>query len=121
MPRGGPVLILRGAAVAACFGLAVLASSLHGVPQQLPGVALDWRLLFHVERASALLATSGAILLVAWRGTRGEFPVKFGQLEYAVKDAAAFAAEVDESHEKRLQTLELLSGLRDEVDPDLTT
>jgi hypothetical protein len=47
--------------------------------------------------------------------------VKFGQLEYAVKDAAAFAAEVDESHEKRLQTLELLSGLRDEVDPDLTT
>jgi hypothetical protein len=104
--------------VVAIFGVAALASDAHGVPQALPGAALDWRLLFHFERAAVLLATIGAVVLVLWRATRGEFPIKFGQLEYAVRDTAARAAEVDESHERRLQTLEVLSGLRDAVQND---
>ena len=108
----------RVLAVVAAFGVAVVASNAHGVPSSLPGAALDWRLLFHVERASILLATTGAVLLVGWRATRGEFPIKFGQLEYAVKDTADRAAAVDESHERRLQTLEALNGLRESVDDD---
>jgi hypothetical protein len=93
----------------------------HGVPQdrngadKLPAAALGWTLLFHVERATALLAATGVVLLVGWRATHGEFPVKFGQVEYAQKTAAA-AADATSAQERRLRVLEVLAGIRDPAD-----
>jgi hypothetical protein len=39
-------------------------SDAYGAPAALPGAALGWPLLFHFERASALLATIGLVLLI---------------------------------------------------------
>ena len=108
-------MVLRAAAVLLVFGVAVYASHTHGVPTKLPGAALSWNLLFHIERAAALLGAIGAVLLVGWRATHGDFPVRFGQLEYAQKAAGA-AAEVAEAHERRIRVLEVLNGIRDPAD-----
>jgi hypothetical protein len=96
---------------AAVLGLAVWASDRHGVPKNLPAAALGWRLLFHVERAVVLLTAVGAVLLVGWRALHGEFPVKFGQLEYAAKEAAAKAETASDAQERRIQILEVLTGI----------
>jgi hypothetical protein len=76
------------------------------VPARLPGAALGWPLLFHLERASVLLATGGMVLLVGWRALHGEFPIKVGNMEYAVREAASRADEVSVSHARRLELLE---------------
>jgi hypothetical protein len=79
-------LVLAGLVLAAV----TYASYKRGVPASgLPGAALGWRFLFHLERASVVLATAGIVLLVVWRALHGEFPIKFGNVEYAAKDAAA--------------------------------
>jgi hypothetical protein len=108
----------RGAAVLGVFGLAILASALAGTPDELPDVALEWCPLFHILRASALLGAVGVVLLIGWRATKGEFPIKFGNIEYA-KEAAAEAQKVSTAQERRLQYLEVLAGLRDPEDLDL--
>src|SRR4051794_24314491 len=83
------------AAACVVFGLVVYASDKVGVPhdahrrENLPDISLDWRLLFHVQRATALLAVVGTVGLIAWRGARGEWPIKFGNVEYAPKKAVA--------------------------------
>jgi hypothetical protein len=82
-------------------------------PGHLPGAALDWRLLFHVERAAAALAILGGVWLVVWRGLHGEFPIKFGNLEYAAKEAAANSEEATEAQELRLQLVEAILGIAD--------
>jgi hypothetical protein len=84
-----------------------------GAPGHLPGAALDWRLLFHVERAAAALAILGGVWLVVWRGLHGEFPIKFGNLEYAAKEAAANSEEATEAQELRLQLVEAILGIAD--------
>jgi hypothetical protein len=71
--------------VVAVFGAFVYVSEQAGVPTKLPGAALGWSLLFHLERAAAVLATTGVVFLVGWRAMHGEFPIKFGQVEYAQK------------------------------------
>ena len=92
------------------------ASKMAGhVPAHLPGAALNWTLLFHVERAAAVLAVIGTVWLVIWRGLHGEFPFKFGNLEYAQKAANA-SAEATASQERRLRALEVLNGIRDPSD-----
>jgi hypothetical protein len=96
----------RVMSVAAVFALVIYVSHNHGLPTQLPGAALGWPLLFHMERAAALLGTLGIVLLVGWRALRAEFPIKFGNVEYAVKEAAARADEASEAHERRIQFLE---------------
>jgi hypothetical protein len=112
LPSGEQVkTAVRIIAVAVVFLVAILSSHLHGVPKELPGAALDWRLLFHVERATALLAGVGAVLLVGWRATHGDFPIKFGQLEYAPKEAVTRAEEVAEAQERRLQLVEAVLGI----------
>ncbi|MGH2985643.1 MAG: hypothetical protein ACRDLO_03010, partial [Solirubrobacterales bacterium] len=73
----------------------------------------DWTLLFHIERAAALLGAIGIVLLIGWRAVNGQFPLKFGQVEYAAEEAAAQAEAVAASQEQRLRTLEVLAGLRD--------
>lgn len=107
---------LKAVAGIALLTIGALVSQRAGnVPAHLPGAALNWVLLFHVERAAAVLAIAGTIWLVVWRGLHGEFPIKFGNLEYAQKAASA-SAEATASQEQRLKTLEVLSGIRNPAD-----
>jgi hypothetical protein len=107
--------VLRAIAVLAIFCGTLYGSHRYGVPSKLPGAALNWRLLFHVERAAALLGAIGVVLLIGWRATKGEFPIKFGQVEYA-QQAAEAAGEVSAAQEERLRVLEVLSGIRGPAD-----
>ncbi|HEY5815380.1 MAG TPA: hypothetical protein VIS95_03465 [Solirubrobacterales bacterium] len=86
------------------------------VPELLPGVALGWEALFHVERAGAMLGAIGLVLLIAWRTLSGEFPIRFGNVEYATRDVPGEAEATSDSHEYRLRLLEVLAELRD---PDI--
>jgi hypothetical protein len=106
---------LRVLVVLVVFGAFVYVSEDAGVPARLPGAALGWNLLFHLERAAAVLATAGVVFLVGWRALHGEFPIKFGQVEYAQKQAEA-AAGVTEAQERRLRVVEVLTGIRDPAD-----
>ncbi len=109
--RGMLAKAFRAATVVAVFGLVIYASHSHGVPDKLPAAALDWRLLFHAERAAAVLASFGVVLLVGWRAMHGEFPMKFGNVEYAVKEAAADAEAATNAQERRIQLLEAYLGI----------
>lgn len=109
----------------AVFAAVVRASSRVGVPhdatahEDLPDIALGWRLLFHVLRASALLGAVGVVGVIAWRGSHGEWPVKVGQVEYAPKDTAAMTTVEFESHSRRMDMIELeLKRLRARLDED---
>ena len=77
--------------------------------------SLGWTFLFHVERAAGLMAAVGIVLLIGWRAMHGEFPIKFGNIEYE-KRAADATAGTAASQESRLRILEALSGLRDPSD-----
>lgn len=103
----------KGTLVAIVFAVAVYASMRAAVPDPLPGVALGWTALFHVERAGAMLGAIGVVALIAWRALSGDFPIKFGNVEYAAKEAAAEAEEISESQERRIRALEVLVGARD--------
>ena len=103
----------KGAIVVAVFGAALYCSTRAAIPEPLPGVAMGWTALFHVERAGALLGAIGIVALISWRALSGEFPVKFGNVEYAAKEAAAEAEEISESQERRIRVLEVLMSVRD--------
>ena len=111
--NSGRMKWLRVVAAVAVLALATLASSLHGVPQTLPGAALGWRLLFHVERAAGILGLAGTIWLISWRGLRGEFPIRFGQIEYSAKETAQDAETVTKGLETRVRWLEAIVGIGD--------
>lgn len=96
----------RAAIVVAMFAGVVYASYQQSVPKKLPGAAFDWVFLFHVERAAALLATVGVVLLVGVRAMRGEFPIKFGQVEYPAKEVGEKARAATAAQEERIQLLE---------------
>jgi hypothetical protein len=78
---------------------------------------MGWTLLFHVERTSVLLAGVGAMILIGWRASHGDFPVRFGQVEYAVREAASDLEMRNQALEKRLRTLEALVGIRNWHEP----
>jgi hypothetical protein len=107
---------LRAIPVVLIFAAAIYASAQSGTPDELPGAALGWDVLFHVLRASALLGAAGVVLLVGWRAAHGDFPIKFGNVEYAVKEAADKAGRVSAAQERRLRYLEVLAGVRDPGD-----
>jgi predicted permease len=102
----------KGSLVALLFAAAIYLSTQAAVPDLLPGVALGWKALFHVERAGVMLGAIGFVLLVAWRALSGEFPIKFGNVEYATKDVTSEAEEASGSQEYRLRLLEVLAELR---------
>jgi hypothetical protein len=105
--KGGIVLIVLAGAL--------YASTRAAVPDPLPGVAMGWTALFHVERAGALLGAMGIVALIGWRALSGEFPIKFGNVEYAAKEAAAEAEEISVSQERRIRVMEVLMGIRDQA------
>jgi len=113
--------LVKGLPVLIVFAIAVGASVGAGVPSELPNVAMGWVLLFHLERAAALLGVVGVVLLVGWRAVQGEFPVKLGNVEYEAKRAAADAELAAEEQEHRIRILEVLAGLRppEALDTDL--
>lgn len=93
--KGSAGWIVVAVAGLVIFGFAIVASHRAGLPTKadgtaagLPGVALGWRLLFHVERASALVGAFGLVAVILWRAAHGELPLKVGQLEYAKKEQA---------------------------------
>jgi len=102
-----------GAGVVLLAAAAFASYQAGSVPRHLPGTALDWTLLFHIERAVVVLGIAGAVWLVVWRGLHGEFPVKFGHLEYAAREAAANSEEATEAQERRLQLIEAIIGVGD--------
>jgi hypothetical protein len=104
--------ILRTIVLLLVFALAIYASTKASMPEELPGVAMGWTELFHVERAGAMLGAIGIVLLIGWRALKGEFPIKFGNVEYAAKEAAAEAKEASELQERRIRTLEVVAGIR---------
>lgn len=97
----------RMGVLVALFGLVVWASYRHGAPVPLPDVALGWAFLLHLERAAAVLAVVGVVLLVGWRASRGDFPSRFGQIEYEAKGSAARADVAMTSLERRVELLEI--------------
>lgn len=101
----------RAAFVALVFGLVIYASDSAGVPEKLPGSAFGWTLLFHCLRAAAILGVLGVVLLIGYRAMKGEFPIKFGNVEYAVKEAAEKAETATEAQERRIQFLEAILGI----------
>jgi ABC-type phosphate transport system auxiliary subunit len=95
----------------ASFAALIAWSSAIGTPhshhvEALPAIALGSRLLFHVERAAAILALVGVVVLVGWRGAHGEWPIKFGNVEYAPKEAVKVTADALAKQDKRLRRLE---------------
>lgn len=113
--------LLKALPVVAVFAAAIGASVGAGAPYELPNVAMDWTLLFHLERAAALLGVVGVVLLIGWRAVLGECPVKLGNVEYEAKRAAADAERAAEEQEHRIRVLEVLADLRhpEELDADL--
>jgi hypothetical protein len=107
---------IRALTVLLVFVVIIGISDAAGVPEKLPGVALGWNALFHVERAAALLGGFGTVLLVGARAMKGEFPIRFGQVEYAQKEANRAATGVTEAQERRLKVLEVLNQIRDPSD-----
>jgi hypothetical protein len=105
--------ILKGAILLTVFAAALYTSTQAAVPDPLPGVAMGWTALFHVERAGALLGAIGIVCLIAWRALSGEFPIKFGNIEYENKATAAEAKNVSALQEQRIRLLEVLAGIRD--------
>lgn len=92
------------------LGLLVVAAALSaaaGTPNELPGVALEWPLLLHLERAMALVAALGLVALVGVRATMGRFPVRLGQVEYA---AGRVISEFDKAARSDGERLDALEG-----------
>jgi len=90
----------------ALLSATVALSASAGTPVELPGVALGWPLLLHLERAVVLVAGLGLVVLVGARATMGRFPVRLGQIEYAVGRAVAEFDERDDVEKERLAALE---------------
>lgn len=99
-----PLLVLAGA---------ITLSVRAGRPSHLPGAALDWSWLFYVERAAAGLGVVATVWLIGWRGLHGHFPIKFGNIEYDVKEAAAKSERATGAQERRLQMIEAILGVGD--------
>ena len=59
--------------VLALLAVAATLSAAAGTPSSLPGVALGWPLLLHLERAVALVAGLALVVLVGVRATMGHF------------------------------------------------
>lgn len=111
--RQGAPQLARAAAILLAFAGLIWASHRSGAPAPLPEIALGWALLFHMERAAAVLAVAGAVLLTGWRASRGELPVRLGQIEYEASETS-----FEKVHESRLRILEVAMGLRGKEDLD---
>lgn len=95
----------------ALLAVAAALSVTAGAPSELPGVALGWPLLLHLERAAALVASLGFVALVGVRATMGRFPVRLGQVEYATGRVMSEFDKAARSDGERLDALEATVAL----------
>jgi hypothetical protein len=110
MHRSPKVRFVIGATVIAG---AVFVSSRVAAPGSLPGIALGWPLLFHVERGAAIVAAIGLIALVLWRGANNEWPSSFGNLfGYDQKKVRGVTLKTFAKHQERISELEFSHGER---------
>jgi hypothetical protein len=87
------------------------ASVLYGTPTKLPGVALGFPMLLHLERAGAVLAVVSVVSIFAYMTSLGHLPSQFGNvIGYTVADRQheleQLSAEVDRRIKRRLVPLE---------------
>ena len=90
--------IVRLALVSAAAISALVLSVAAGTPsaEDLPSISLAWPVLFHVERAVAVVSLVAAAALVGWRASRGELPSRIGQLEWRIAENAKWADDLRE-------------------------
>ncbi len=93
----------RALLVVALLTLATVVSVVSGTPATLPGVSMGSDVLLHLQRGTLGLGLLGTALLVGWRATLGDYPLKFGPwLEYADKAATEQAkADTTEALDKQ--------------------
>jgi hypothetical protein len=85
---------VKGAVVTLGAIAAVAITSATGAPSTLPEIALSSAVLFHLERAAALLTVYVFVLVILSRASRGELPSEMsGQ---GIKYSAEQAKEVTE-------------------------
>jgi hypothetical protein len=89
------------------------------MPARLPGLALDLPLLLDLERATAILAAVGSVLIFAVFTSRGYLPTLLGNmLGYQPDRQYEFEREVetvDRRNEPRIDKLDDLMGKNNEV------
>lgn len=88
-----------------------VASVLYGAPAKLPGVALGFPALLHLERAGAVLAAVSVVSTFAYMTSLGHLPSQFGNvIGYSVADRQheleGSIAELGRRTERRLIPLE---------------
>ena len=124
---GTPGDWIRLAGVLLAFAAVVYASYKLGTPRdakgeiKLPAAAFSWPFLFHVERSAAVLGAVGLVLLVGWRASYGDFPIKFGNVEYAAREADRKAEAATQAQELRLQYVEGILGIAPPPEEDAAT
>ena|SRR6478736_837 len=84
---------------------ATVLSAKAGTPGDLPGAALGWPLLLHLERAVALVAGLALVVLVGTRATMGQFPFRLGQIEYAMAEMTDQLGNTKRLHQEQLSVL----------------
>ncbi len=89
----------------------LIASALYGTPAKLPGVALGFPILLHLERAGAVLAVFSIVSIFAYMTSLGHLPSQFGNvIGYSVADRQheleGLTAELDRRIDRRLVPLE---------------
>jgi hypothetical protein len=90
----------------ALLAVAAVLSTTAGAPDDLPGVALGWPLLLHLERAAVLVAGLALVVLVGSRATMGHFPFRLGQIEYAVAEINEQFEQTKRFHQEQMGALE---------------
>jgi|tagenome__1003787_1003787.scaffolds.fasta_scaffold20159195_2 hypothetical protein len=97
VPAGRAYLRVRARRIAVPIGfIAALGITLAtGAPRTLPGFAMDSTVLFHTERAAALLAAWLFVLVIVARAWAGELPTELsGQgFKYSSPDVTSAALD----------------------------
>ncbi len=102
----------------------LVASVLYGTPAKLPGVALGFPTLLHLERAGAVLAVVSVVSIFSYMTSLGHLPSQFGNvIGYPIADRQheleRSTTELDRRIERRLVPLEEGKRASDEVLPGI--
>jgi hypothetical protein len=100
----------------------LVASVLYGTSARLPGVALGFPVLLHLERAGAILAVMSGVAIFSYMTSLGHLPSQFGNvIGYSIADRQddlqRVTAELEQEIERRLVPLEESSRASDELLP----
>jgi hypothetical protein len=109
-------------AIPGIYVAGLVASVLYGTPAKLPGLALGFPMLLHLERAGAVLAVVSVVSIFAYMTSLGHLPSQFGNvIGYPVADRQheleRLTAELGRRIERRLVPLEEGKRASDEVLP----